>query len=323
MRLPAGGYLAGMSFLRSEVDLHTPAECVRQRSVAAPPWPPVRGAGRGVRPLLAAAALLTIVLALAACGAGDPGRDAHPTGEDEVVLRMTTGGGLVPIEYDFSLVPEFSLYGGGRVVVPGPVDAIYPGAALPNLQTVVVPEESLQSILSAAREAGLFDPSFDYGLPTVADGPTTTIVIDAGGSIHRSEIYALTIEGAGGLSLEQQQARAAVNDARSKLIDLAAFVSGPIAWEQYQFSGLAVYTQAVDAGDPPDVQPNYLEWPLGDLSTLGEEASRPGSRRVVVSGKDLAALRPLLDKATQITIWSSGGSQYHLVFRPLLPDEKS
>jgi hypothetical protein len=32
-------------------------------------------------------------------------------------------------------------------------------------------------------------------------------------------------------------------------------------------------------------------------------------------------LKPLLDEATQITIWESGGKDYNLFFRPLLPDE--
>jgi hypothetical protein len=44
---------------------------------------------------------------------------------------------------------------------------------------------------------------------------------------------------------------------------------------------------------------------------------------VVISGSELATLRPLLDKATAITLWKSGDREYHLFFRPLLPDETS
>ena len=229
------------------------------------------------------------------CGSGG----AHPSGKNQIVLQVTTGGGFVPIEFFVTLVPEFTVYGEGRVIVPGPIDAIYPGPALPNLQTTVISEESAQAILSAARGAGLFNPAFDYGRPTVADGPTTTIVINAGAATYRSQIYALTVGGAGGLSAEQQQARAAINDLRGRLVALTSFTSGEIAWAQYQYSALAVFSQAVDPGaapDPTGVQPNRLEWPLGDLSTLGEEASRPGFRRVVLSGQELAAVRPLLER---------------------------
>jgi len=64
-----------------------------------------------------------------------------------------------------------------------------------------------------------------------------------------------------------------------------------------------------------------LDWPLADLSTLGEAVLPEGYRRVVVSGDDLSTLRPLLGQATQITLWKSGDREYYLYFRPLLPDE--
>lgn len=300
-----------------------------------------RSAGMPAFVILAAASVLVVLaLVVSACGPGTvpgggggststsaPGDSlVHPTGKNEVVFQILEGGGFVPIEYNLTLIPEFSLYGDGRVVVSGPVIAIYPGPALPNLQTAIISEDALQAILSAAREAGLFDSTFDYGQPGVSDMPTATFVVNAGGTSHRSEVYALGTEsGTSGLSLEQQQARAALSDLRGKLMDLTAFVSGEIAWTQYEYSALAVFSQAVDPSattEPTDIQPGRLDWPLGDLSTLGEEVP-PGFRRTVVSGKDLATLRPLLEKATAITLWKSGGREYHLLFRPLLPDETS
>ena len=97
----------------------------------------------------------------------------------EIVLQVTSGGGFVPIEYNLTLVPQFSLYGDGTVIVTGPVIAIYPGPALPNLQTARVSEETVQAILSAAREAGLFANDVDYGRPQITDVPTTIIAISA------------------------------------------------------------------------------------------------------------------------------------------------
>lgn len=229
----------------------------------------LRVGGKYERLMIASTVLLILGAAPAGCGDGDS--IGHPSGQNELVLQVTTGGGLVPIDYDLTLVPEFSLYGDGRLIVPGPVMAIYPGPALPNLQTTVIPE------------------------------------------------------GAGGLTTDQERARAAVGDLVGKLPVLSAFVSGEITWDQYQYSALAIYIQAVDPGSTPDpsVQPNRLEWPLGDLSTLGEEVPQGGFRRVVVSGQDLEALRPLLEQATEIVLWKSGGSEYRLMFRPLLPDESA
>jgi hypothetical protein len=42
---------------------------------------------------------------------------------------------------------------------------------------------------------------------------------------------------------------------------------------------------------------------------------------VVIAGRDLEDPRPLLGQANELTLWKSGGSEYRLMFRPLLPDE--
>lgn len=251
----------------------------------------------------------------------------HPIGPDQVVFKVSTGGGLVPAEYNVTATPEFVLYGDGRVIVPGPVIAIYPGPALPNLQTAFLPEEAVQSILVAAREAGLFQTGVDYGQPGITDVGTTSFLIDAAGQTYQTHIYALGMEtAAGGLTLEQQQARAAVQDFRNKLIDLTAFTTEQLQWAPFVYDRLAVYSRpAAPSGgsDSTDVAPNYLDWPLRDLGTTGE-ALPTGFRRQVVTGSDLAALQDeaLLGQATQITLWRSAGKTYHLYFRPLLPDEK-
>ena len=293
--------------------------------------------------LIASVALLLAALTLTACGSsgsgGSDGEDGdtttttgssaegivHPKGPDEIVVRVETGGGFVPVEYNLTATPEFSLYGDGRVIETGPTILIYPGPALPNLQTTVISEEAIQGILEAAREAGLFDPTIDYGQPGITDVGTTTFTINADGQTYRTDIYALGMEeGAGGLTMEQQQARAAVSDFRAKLMDLTAFETEEIVWEPFEYEALDVFSRAVDPAaspDPADVQPNRLAWPLDDLATAGAAVQPEGYRRVTVTGDDLATLKPLLDEATQITIWESAGKDYNLSFRPLLPDE--
>jgi hypothetical protein len=155
---------------------------------------------------------------------------------------------------------------------------------------------------------------------------TTTIVINAGDATHRSAIHALGMEeGSAGLTIDQRQARAAVNDLRRKLMELTAFEPQPISWEAYQYKALAVYSRLVDSGGnagTTDIQPNLLDWPLADLRTAGEPAKPEGVRRVLVSEGNLEVLRPLLSQATQITLWRSDTREYHLYFRPLLPEEE-
>lgn len=282
-----------------------------------------------------AAAALFLAAGLAACGSASPGGGVttttgssgeitHPTGPNEVVLRVETGGGFVPVEYNLTMVPEFTLYGDGRVIVTGPVIMIFPGPAMPNLQTTVVSQETVQSIQQAAREAGLFETGFDYGRPGITDVATTTFTVNAGGQTYRSDVYALGMEtGAGGLTMEQQQARGALSEFMGKLMGLTAFVDEEPTWESYDFEALAVYSRALDpaASPEPGIEPNLLTWPLADLATAGEDVQPAGYRRVVVSGDELETLKPLLDQATQITVWESGGREYNLFFRPLLPDE--
>ena len=253
------------------------------------------------------------------------GAISHPTGPADVVIRVSTGGGFVPIEYNYTMVPEFTLYGDGRIIVPGPVTMQYPGAALPNLQTAVVSEDIIQAMLAAAKEAGLFQNGADYGQPGVADVGTTTITVGADGATYTSSIYALGFEDGGNLTLQQQQARAAIDGLRGKLSDPSAFAGEQPAWEAFDFTAMSVFSRQLPAAagtTSTDIKPNHLPWPLADLATSGEEvANGQGLRKVVVSGDDLQTLKPLLQQATQITVWESGSAQYNLWLRPLLPDE--
>jgi hypothetical protein len=242
-----------------------------------------------------------------------------------VVIRVATGGGFVPLEYNYTMVPELTIYGDGRIIVTGPTTLEYPGKALPNLQTTVVSEDVIQAMLAAAKESKLFQNGFDYGTPGVADVGTTTITINAENTTYTAQIYALGFEDGGNLTMDQQTARAAVSALRDKLSDPSTL--GPVepVWESYEFTALKVFCRVIDttvSTDPTDIQPNHLPWPLADLATSGKEVTNgQGLREVVISGEDLATLKPLLGQATQITLWKSGTADYNLYLRPLLPDE--
>ena len=97
-----------------------------------------------------------------------------------------------------------------------------------------------------------------------------------------------------------------------------------LVWEPYDFTALAVYSRRsiplTTGSDRHRAQPPALAaGRSGDRRRGG--ANSHGLRKVVVTGDDLATLRPLLDQATQITLWKSGDTEYNLWFRPLLPDE--
>ncbi len=258
---------------------------------------------------------------------GDGQAIDFPTGEDELVLRVEQGGGFLPIEVALTELPLFALYGDGRIFQPAPTIAIFPPPALRGYQVAQIDRQAIERILRGAREAGLLEQR-DYGTPPVADAPNTTFVFHLGGEEMRTSIYALGFEPPPGdgaqdvLTPDQRQAREDAQQYLQSLTNLSAQEGEELTWESYEPSGVAAYVREADPAsyEGAEVQPNRLEWPLGDLASVGEETA-PDLRRLVVSGEDLAQLRPLLEEASAITLWQSGDKFYQLAFRPLLPGE--
>ncbi len=153
-------------------------------------------------------ALLATALLVGACGrlgddggttgsSGGDGGIEHPTGSDQLVLRVEYQGGFVPYEYMLKRVPSWSLYGDGTVIVEGPVIEIYPGPALPNLLAFTLTEEAVQAILEAAQDAGLMDGDATYGYPCIADAADTVFTVNADGTTSVVSAYALELSDLG------------------------------------------------------------------------------------------------------------------------------
>jgi hypothetical protein len=224
--------------------------------------------------LAAATLLLTGCGATGGSGTTSPTNYQHPTGPDELVLSVFRGGGLAPAEALFTLLPEFSLYGDGRSITQGPVIAIYPPPALPNLRSAALSEAGIQRVLTATEGAGVFRADVDYGIPGVTDMPTTTFTVIADGSTHVTRIYALDFQGPGrtGLTRAQEQARKVVIDFQAKLVDVRSWLGGEVGPDEaYEFKSLAVLIMPVDKIEPDSsgITPSVVEWPLGPLASLG------------------------------------------------------
>jgi hypothetical protein len=274
--------------------------------------------------------LLTVTAALWACSDESDGASAsrspdgidHPTGADEIVVQIATGGGFVPFTSRLAEVPEVTVYGDGRIVMVGPTTLEFPGAALPNLQEGRLTEDEVQELLRAAERAGLLDPEPpQYGEPLVTDLPTTVVTVAAGGDEHRVAVYALDYQDDTGLSREHR-------DARRRLRDLVRGIDADAVDRRYRPEAMAVFVRPGDAQDDADSTgarppPAVQEWPLGDLAGAGDPYgdSDPLTRCLVVSSADLDTVLAAAEQATAETRWASGGNAYALVFRPLLPDE--
>jgi hypothetical protein len=265
---------------------------------------------------------------------GDPAPStiAHPMGAGEVVIRYDETGGFAGPQRLPASYPSVSVYGDGTVITLGPIPAIFPGPALPNLVATKLTEAGLQRLLAAAGTAGLLGPDAQYDATGIADATTTGFTVVAGGSRHRVTAYAL------GFSTPEQEGGAANIAARTRLRAFAQVLGdlrrtfaddivGPDAPFRYTSITILAAPGAPKSTDPTVKRPP-LAWPLSTpLASFGRPGKGEGVmesfRCGVVTGADLETLRPLLAQATQITGWTSGGEIYTLILAPSLPDESS
>jgi hypothetical protein len=279
-----------------------------------------------MRIALATSMLLVGALSLGAgVAASHPQRGAivHPTGADKVVLRVSSGGGFVPVQVNLRALPSFTLYGDGSVVVPGPVIQIYPGPAVTPLIRSKLSESQVQALLKRARAAGLLAPRrIDYGdMGTIgiSDAPTTTLIANAGDRHVSRQAYALGITAAGG-RLSRAQARA-----RKALARFIAALPQGAAGKRYTPHAIAAYVGPYRGQAQPGAK--RFVWPLAsNLATAGKRVSSGLKYRcIVVRGAGVAKLNATLRKANEQSRWaarSSAKASYQVIARPLLPDER-
>ena len=241
------------------------------------------------------------------------------------MLRVETGGGFVPPGLLLTELPTLSLYGDGRVITQGPQIMIYPGPALPNLIERSVSQGGVDAIVKAARKAGLRGEDRQLPLDTVADAPTTTFTLVAGGRRHVTSVYALGMEESARLPARDREARKALADFHARLTGLESWLpDGSVGPEhRFEIQKLRIFVRpGTPVAEDPSLQQPPAEWPLPQpLSELGGPADQPELRCGVVAGDNLELLLPRVMQANQLTPWISEGITYTLLFRPLLPDE--
>ena len=280
-----------------------------------------------MRILLLTSLLLVAATSLAA-GAGASGRQTaaigHPRGAGQVVIRVNSGGGFVPVEYNLRAMPSFTLYGDGTVIVPGVQIQIFPGPALSPLVRSKLSEPQVQALLQRAQAAGLLARgAIDYGdmgSIGIADAPTTTLILNVGGRHVVRSAYALGIDAtAGRLSPAQATARRA----------LKAFVDRlpqGLSGGRYTPRGFAVYAGRFRGQPQAGAAP--IVWPLKrNLATAGKLVSSGlGYRCMSVTGKPAQILLATLRKANEQSQWTARAdtsSTFQVIARPLLPGQRA
>jgi hypothetical protein len=225
-----------------------------------------------------------------------------------------------------SSMPSWSLFGDGTLIVEGPQIEIYPGPALPNLVAIPISEEGVQAILGAARDAGLMDGDATYGNDCIADAATTVFTTNADGETSVVSAYALDVGEPSGTcgGKDDGDAQAALAEFQAMLGDLQSWLpAGAVgAEEPYDPTEMRVYVQPYRG--EAELPQGAIAWPLDvPLVGFGEPAANAptDTRCGVVTGSEFETLFSAARDANQLTPWTSGGTEYGLIFRPLLPDE--
>src|SRR5688500_9355583 len=106
----------------------------------------------------------------------------HPTGANDIVLRMEVGGGFVPMGFFVTQAPTFTLYGDGTVIFQQ-VDTRVDAFNDPLLAWLKghLDEDGIQALLQYALSTGrLANAREQYDQGMIADASTTVFNLNAG-----------------------------------------------------------------------------------------------------------------------------------------------
>lgn len=254
----------------------------------------------------------------------------YPAGDDDLVLLIDEAREIQGMSISVLDLPWLAVYGDGRVITQGPIIAIYPPPALPNLQEARLSSDGVQALLRAAYDAGLLDGDADYRRSTAPDATTTTFVVTAGGTTTRVSVYALDDEDLpDDTSPEELEARASLRMFWQQVVDYRSTVpEGSVVQDERAFDVERLQLVVVPATNPlvppdPSISPDSSEWPLDTpAAEFGETMSDlPDARCGVVEGDDLELVLTAMQSANLMTEWESDGRTFAVYPRPLLPHE--
>jgi hypothetical protein len=259
-------------------------------------------------------AMTLTALVLAGCGGGDAAEETVPTVPEgtpgDVILEISEEGGFVPVEFNLTRVPRFTVFADGTVVAPEGEQFAFPGPAIPRMKAFRVDEPTLEDLLTFVTDLGLAEiESEDINNATnVADASTTVVrYFDEAGE-HRLSIYAL--------GFESGDAREAIVTSMISMLDEASHSSRGTVW---QGDRIVVFAQTAQGLDPQQLT-DAGAWPFGfDRSDQTSEFA--GFWCLTLDGEAAVSVTELLTEADSMTTWNLDGEAYRVIGRPLLPHQ--
>jgi hypothetical protein len=245
-------------------------------------------------------------------GTGPASGIAHPTGADDVVLKLSYEGGFVPAGFAFVNVPALLVSGDARVFTQAAVPAIFPGPLLPSVLVRTITEQGLQALLGVANDAGLLATPPDYaGGNGVADAQSTVLTISANGGTFAHNAYAL------GVDNPESPARQTLLGVTTTLGDIEKAAGAASLGPDQSFvpTTYRLQARAIDPSEltSQDVEPAVVDWPVAAVVSL---AAATSCARV-----DAAAVGSLFLDAKQNTYFKEGDIVYQLSVAGVLPGD--
>lgn len=262
---------------------------------------------------------------LAACAGTSPLPTPEPTppGEAKALLRVTQIQALPP-QHAFTWLPSIVITLDGRVLSAGAVPAIFPGPLVSPIIERRITAAGWAKIVAAAREAGLLTGASDFTGGMMPPGAgATRLEIVADGRVHTLTgdpsrvMVCITTP-----CVPQPGTPEAFGGFMTNLSDIGTWLRGDLGQEGvHSPAGFAII-----AGPPPDQQgleQPPIAWPFADGFAAFGKPLADGTRCGSVTGDALAALRPAIGAANQLTRWRDpvDGSLHGLIVRPLLPGD--
>ena len=240
----------------------------------------------------------------------------HPTGARDILLRFEESGGFVPIEFNATYAPSFTLYGDGTLVFRDPY-AVGPESndniarAVPFM-VAKLDEESIRALLDQALGQGglaVATGPYDGGLTT--DIPTSTFTIAVGGKTKQVSVT--------GLSPDSHPQNAAIVGQLAAFAELLRGFADRIATEQpYQPAAYRGVLIEVEQPMGP-----VRDWPWADL-TPEDFASGENeffrTRAMTPAEVDALGIEGINGGMIGVAVQFEG-KPYTFSLRPLLPDE--
>jgi len=243
----------------------------------------------------------------------------HPTGANEIVLRMEEGGGFVPFGFLVTQAPQFTLYGDGTVIFQQVDTRGAPFGSVAYLPWVVghLNEEGIQALLQFALSTGrLANARESYDNPTIADASSTIFTLNAAGMEKVVNIYALFEMPDANVPDQADRAGFSQLSAALKNFESQGGLGEVTTYEPELYRVILLEGFGQPVGQP-------LEWPWDDLTVADFPAGdEPGG----IAHLDAEHVSNLLEvpNGGHPGIWveDPDGNLVQFGVRPLLPDEQ-